>query len=64
MEIAAITPPYGLNLFVMKGIAKDTSMTTVYKCVLPFVISDLFHVALLLFFPQLVLFLPNMMLGQ
>ena len=63
MEIAAITPPYGLNLFVIKGVVKDTDMITVYKGVVPFIMADIIHVALLLLFPQIVLFLPNTMFG-
>ena len=62
-EIAAITPPYGMNLFVIKGVAKDVPIGTIYRGVVPFVIADLLHVALLVAFPQLATFLPSIMYG-
>lgn len=60
-EIGLITPPVGLNVFIIKGIAKDVPMGTIFKGVLPFIIADFFHVALLTAFPQLALFLPGLM---
>jgi C4-dicarboxylate transporter, DctM subunit len=61
VEIGQITPPVGVNLFVMKAIAKDVPTGTLYKGVIPFFIADIFHVALLIAVPQLSLFLPNLM---
>ena len=61
VEIAQITPPVGLNVFVIKGVAGDVSMGTIYKGVLPFFIADIFHLILLIIFPQLSLFLPSLM---
>ncbi len=60
-EMGAITPPVGLNVFVIKGIAKDVPMYTIFRGIAPFLIADLFHVALLIAFPQIVLSLPNLM---
>jgi C4-dicarboxylate transporter DctM subunit len=62
-EIGAITPPIGINVFVMKDVARDVPMTTIFKGIFPFFISDLFHVALLIAFPQIALFLPALMKG-
>ena len=59
-EIGAITPPVGLNVFVIKGVA-DVPMSTMYKGVTPFIIADILHVTLLIVFPQLSLYLPQMM---
>ncbi len=58
-EIAMITPPIGMNIFVIAGIAKemDIEMETVFKGVVPFVLADFLHVALLIFLPPLSLFL-------
>jgi len=55
------SPPYGLVLFTVAGIAPDVPMGTIYKSVLPFVVADVVHVALLLFVPAVVLFLPSIM---
>ncbi len=60
MEIALITPPVGLNVFVIAGVAKDVPMSTIFKGIVPFLIADLCHVMLLLFVPQVALFLPNL----
>ena len=61
VEIGQITPPVGLNLFVVKGVAKDISMGTIYRGVIPFIIADIFHVILLVSLPQISLFLPGLM---
>jgi len=58
MEVAMITPPIGITVYVMSGIAPDVPLTTIFKGIIPFVIADLFHIALLLAFPAIVLFLP------
>ena len=61
MQVAMITPPVGITLFVIKGIAKDVSMGTIYKGVVPFIIADVVHVTLLVFIPGLSMFLPSLM---
>jgi tripartite ATP-independent transporter DctM subunit len=61
-EIALITPPVGLNVFVITGVAKDVPMYTVFRGIVPFLIADICEVALLVAVPQLSLFLPNMMM--
>jgi tripartite ATP-independent transporter DctM subunit len=61
VETGMIHPPFGLNVFVLKGITPDVSMWTIYKGVTPFVISDLIKLALLVLFPALVMWLPNTM---
>jgi tripartite ATP-independent transporter DctM subunit len=60
-EIGLITPPVGMNVFIIKGIAKDVSMYTIFRGIIPFVIADLCHVALLMAVPQISLFLPSLM---
>lgn len=60
MEMATISPPFGLNLFVMKGVApRGTTMGQVYAASIPFLLLDLVVMALLLAFPQLVLWVPS-----
>ncbi len=59
VEIGVVTPPFGMNLFVMKGLAPDVPLTSVFRGVLPFVVADLVKVALLIAFPALALWLPS-----
>ncbi len=60
-EIGQITPPVGINVYIMKGVAKDIPMSTIFRGIVPFLIADIFHVALLVAVPQIALFLPNHM---
>jgi len=57
-EVGLITPPIGMNLFVIKGLAKDIPIQTVWKGAFPFVVADLFRLAVLVAFPILTLYLP------
>jgi C4-dicarboxylate transporter DctM subunit len=59
MEIGMITPPFGINLFVLTK-AINLPIGTAYRGIAPFVIADFFHVALLIAFPQISLFLVSM----
>lgn len=61
IEIGLITPPVGLNVFTIRGIAPDIPLGEIFKGILPFVGADLAIVALLVAFPQISLFLPNLM---
>lgn len=61
-ETAGISPPYGLSLFVMKGVApSDTTMGDVYRAALPFLGIDLIALALVIAFPIIALWLPGLM---
>jgi len=60
LEIGAITPPMGLNVFVISA-ASDVPIGTVFRGIVPFLIADFLHVALLVAVPSISLFLPNMM---
>ena len=63
MEIAAVTPPVGLNVFTLKGVAdKDTTIEEIYKGIWPFIICDLVVLVFLIIFPEIVLFLPDLMM--
>jgi tripartite ATP-independent transporter DctM subunit len=62
VEIAIISPPFGIVLFVMKGVApKDTTMGDIYRSTIPFLVMQLFTMALVIAFPKIALWLPNMM---
>lgn len=60
-EMGQITPPVGMNIYVIKGVAKDVPIGTIFRGILPFFVADLFHVALLVAVPQLSLFLPGLL---
>jgi TRAP-type C4-dicarboxylate transport system permease large subunit len=63
LEIAQTTPPFGMLLFVMKGVAPpDTTMGDVIRAGVPFLLCDLTAMTLVIFFPILALWLPNLML--
>ena len=62
-EISLITPPIGLNVFVLKGVLKDVPVTTIFKGVTPFWVADIFRLILLAGVPSIALFLPSMMMG-
>ncbi|MBN2060793.1 MAG: TRAP transporter large permease [Deltaproteobacteria bacterium] len=59
-EIGQITPPIGLNVYIIKGVAEDIPMGTIFRGVIPFIIADIFNVILLIAVPQISLFLPNL----
>lgn len=60
MEIGLITPPMGLNVFILAGVT-NIPLGVIYRGVLPFLIADVLHVVLLVGFPKLSLFLPSIM---
>ncbi|MEW9919353.1 TRAP transporter large permease subunit [Marimonas sp. MJW-29] len=61
IEISLITPPVGLNVFILKGVVDNISTATIFRGVTPFWMMDILRLILLLAFPALVLFLPNQM---
>jgi TRAP-type C4-dicarboxylate transport system permease large subunit len=61
IEIGMITPPIGLNVFVVKSVAGDVPLSDVFRGIAPFVAADAVKLVLLVLFPALVLFLPRTM---
>ena len=61
VEMGQITPPVGINVYVIKGVAKDVPMGTIFRGILPFFVADICHVVLLVAIPQLSLFLPGLL---
>ena len=59
-QIAVITPPVGVNVYVTKGIAKSVKIETIFKGTLPFLGAMIIALIVVLVFPQLSLFLPNL----
>ncbi|GLS13795.1 TRAP transporter large permease [Hydrogenophaga electricum] len=56
VEVGLITPPVGMNLFVINSMAKDVPITHTYRAVMPFVVSDMVRTAILVLFPSITLF--------
>lgn len=62
MEMSVTTPPFGMNLFAMKGVAPpDTTMADIYRAALPFLGCDVIVIALMTVFPEVALWLPSLM---
>ena len=59
-ELALITPPIGINVYVMHGIAPEIGLINIFRGVFPFVVVILCFVALITMFPQIVLWLPSL----
>jgi C4-dicarboxylate transporter, DctM subunit len=61
VELGLITPPIGMNVFVIKGIARDVPLETIFRGVTPFIVAQIILIALLIAFPGLALWLPSTM---
>lgn len=61
LELALITPPVGMNLFVLQGISPDSKMTDIIKGVVPFGIAMALEILVLCFFPEIATWLPSVL---
>jgi C4-dicarboxylate transporter DctM subunit len=61
VELGLIHPPVGMNVFVIKSVVKDVSFTTIFKGVIPFIVTDLIRLVILIAFPVIALWLPSHM---
>jgi tripartite ATP-independent transporter DctM subunit len=61
MEAAFLTPPFGMNIFLMRGIAPpEIRMSDLYRAIVPFIVLDISILAIVIAFPQLCLWLPTL----
>ena len=60
-EIGLVTPPIGLNVFVLKGVAPDVPLLVIFRGIIPFFIAMLCCVGILILFPQIATLLPGIM---
>jgi len=60
-QIGVITPPIGMNVFAISGVAKDVPLGTIFRGIMPFWIAMVIAIAILIAFPQIALFLPNLL---
>lgn len=63
VEMGMITPPVGLNVFVVRGVAGDVPLKTVFSGVMPFLFAMIIGLLLIILFPQIALVIPNTMFG-
>jgi TRAP-type C4-dicarboxylate transport system permease large subunit len=63
VEAGIISPPYGLNMFIIQSIQPDISLGDIFRGVMPFFYATLLVIALLILFPSLILWLPSTMMG-
>ncbi len=61
VELGLIHPPVGMNVFVIKSVVPDVDFTTIFKGVIPFIVTDLIRLAILIAFPMIALWLPERM---
>ena len=64
MEIGLITPPVGLNLYIIKGITPDVSLSEILKGSIPFMFMMALSIVILCIFPELVTWLPDKLMGK
>ncbi len=63
VELGLIHPPVGMNVFVIKSVIKDVNMSTIFVGVLPFVVTDIIRLVILVVFPAIATWLPLRMIG-
>ena len=61
VELGLIHPPVGMNIFVIKSVIEDVKISTIFYGVLPFIVTDLIRLVILIAFPILALWLPSRM---
>lgn len=61
IEVGVVTPPVGLNCYVVNGIRPDIALEKIFRGVTPFLIGEIFIIAVIVAFPDFILWLPNMM---
>ena len=61
LEMGLITPPVGLNVFIIKGVAKDVPLRVIFTGVIPFLVASVVAIILIMIFPEIALFIPTQM---
>ncbi len=61
VEVALVTPPFGLSLFILNGAVPGSDMKEIYRGSIPFIVADFVIIALFILFPQIITFLPSLM---
>src|ERR1051325_2382544 len=61
VELGLITPPIGMNVFVLKGIAREVPLETIFRGVTPFIVAQVILILILIAFPEIALWVPSTM---
>jgi TRAP-type C4-dicarboxylate transport system permease large subunit len=61
VELGLIHPPVGMNIFVIKSVIEDVKISTIFYGVMPFIVTDLIRLVILIAFPILATWLPSRM---
>jgi TRAP-type C4-dicarboxylate transport system permease large subunit len=61
VELGLIHPPVGMNIFVIKSVVEDVKISTMFYGVIPFIITDILRLIILIAFPIIALWLPSHM---
>src|SRR2546430_7455369 len=61
VELGLIHPPVGMNIFVIKSVVEDVKISTIFYGVLPFIVTDILRLIILIAFPVIALYLPSKM---
>jgi TRAP-type C4-dicarboxylate transport system permease large subunit len=61
MEMGQISPPVGINVFIIHGVAENVPMSTIFRGIVPFIYAELLAITILTIFPEIALWLPNLM---
>ena len=61
MEIGFVHPPLGLNVYVIHNLARDIPLGTMFRGIVPFLLTDLLHLTMLIVWPAVTLWLPDVM---
>jgi TRAP-type C4-dicarboxylate transport system permease large subunit len=60
-RLGLIHPPVGMNIFVIKSVIEDVKISTIFYGVLPFIVTDILRLIILIAFPVIALYLPSQM---
>ena len=61
VEISQITPPVGLNVYILRSILPDVPLVQIFKGIIPYFLADIVRLSIVVAFPAAVLFLPDIM---
>jgi TRAP-type C4-dicarboxylate transport system permease large subunit len=61
VELGLIHPPVGMNIFVIKSVIEDVRISTIFYGVMPFILTDILRLVILIVFPIIALWLPSRM---
>jgi len=64
VAMGVITPPVGMNVYIIKGVAPDVPLEVIYKGIWPFLFALIICLALLMVFPQIATYLPNLLMAK